>query len=282
MRLPIGTLIYPYPTLLKTLTHCVYYIELLAPILIILPFVSSKIRLTGLFLSFCLFVGIGSTIYVGLFYIIGIVSLVGFLPAACMNWFEIHFYKNKTLHTKLHISEKTNSTVDRALSTIKTYFIILIFSFCLLMNLGSIPQYPYAVHPNMIQGTKALRLEQNWGMFSPSILKDDGWFIYSGLTSSHQYIDIKNNANLVNFEKPSNIVEQFESDRWRKFQENYTFDNNNFMRNYYCKYLIKRWNKNHPENHILDLTIFFMKETSLPNYKTMPIKKTAVCNCNDK
>jgi hypothetical protein len=119
-------------------------------------------------------------------------------------------------------------------------------------------------------------------MFSPYILKDDGWFVYSGLNAQLKYIDIKHHIDSVSFKKPDIGVTEFESDRWRKFQENYTFNNNNYMRPFYCKYLINKWNKEHPDNHISDLTIFFMKETSLPNYQTMPITKTAVCNCLDK
>ena len=53
------------------------------------------------------------------------------------------------------------------------------------------------------------------------------------------------------------------------------------MRPFYCKYQLTNGIKEHPDNHISDLTIF-MKETSLPNYQTMPITKAIVCNCLDK
>jgi hypothetical protein len=126
------------------------------------------------------------------------------------------------------------------------------------------------------------RLEQNWGMFSPYILKDDGYFVYSGYDpNKHRYIDIKHNTDSVSFKKPDIVVNEYESDRWRKYAENYVFNNNNYMRPYFCKYLIKKWNKEHPKNYINDLTIFFMKEVSLPNYQTKPIEKLAVCNCQD-
>jgi hypothetical protein len=54
------------------------------------------------------------------------------------------------------------------------------------------------------------------------------------------------------------------------------------MRPYYCRYLINKWNREHPDKHVVDLSIFFMKEISLPNYKTKPLEKLAVCNCQDK
>jgi len=282
IRMPFGSFIYQYPDFLKVLTHSVFYIELLAPILIIFPFVSTKIRLIGIISIVFLFIGIAFTLYIGLFYIIGITSLIGLLPSSVMDWFESHFYKNKTEFDSSQLQENNSSILVKTLFTLKNYFIIIVISFCLMMNLGSIKKFPYALDPAIVNYGKVLRLEQNWGMFSPSILKDDGWFVYSGFNHKHKYIDIKNNVDSVSFIKPENGVSEFESDRWRKFQENYTFNNNNYMRPYYCKYLINKWNKEHPDNYITDLTIFFMKETSLPNYKTKPIEKMAVCNCQDK
>lgn len=282
IRMPVGSFIYQYPDLLTVLTHSVFYIELLAPILIILPFVSPKIRLIGIISIVFLFIGIALTLYVGLFYIIGIVSVIGLLPSSVMNWFESHFYKNKTPFDSSQIQEVNSSILVNILFTLKNYFIIIVISFCLMMNLGSVKKFPFALDPEIVSYGKVLRLEQNWGMFSPSILKDDGWFVYSGFNNKEKYIDIKHNVDSVSFKKPKYGVNEFESDRWRKFQENYTFNNNNYMRPFYCKYLMNKWNKEHPDNYISDLTIFFMKETSLPNYQTKPIVKTAVCNCSDK
>lgn len=281
IRMPFGTFIYQFPILLKALTFIVFYIELLAPILLILPFVNYKVRLVGLIAYTCLFIGIASSLYVGLFYIIGLTSLIGVLPSSIMDKFEKHFYKNKTIYNGYEQDCKLTSLAT-VLYAAKNYLIIAIASFCLLMNLGSVKKFPYALNPEIVYYGKILRLEQNWGMFSPYILKDDGWFVYSALTKNHQYIDIKNNRDSVSFQKPNPVVCEFESDRWRKFQENYTFNNNNYMRPFYCKYLLNKWNKEHPDKHIIDLTIFFMKETSLPDYKTAPITKTASCYCTDK
>lgn len=280
IRMPGGTLLYQFPLIMKLLTFVVFYIELLAPILLLLPFVTSKVRLLGIMAYVFLFIGIASTVYVGLFYIIGIVSLIGLVPSSVMDKFENRYYKNNTLYEKIEHVPNT-SFIVAVIQISRNYFVVFVTLFCLMMNLGSVKKFPYALDPVIVHYGKALRLEQNWGMFSPYILKDDGWFVYSALRKDHKYIDIKNNTDTVNYSKPKYGVCEFESDRWRKFQENYTFNNNNYMRPFYCKYLLNKWNKEHPDQHILDLTIFFMKETSLPDYKTEPIVKTAVCNCTE-
>lgn len=281
IRMPGGSVLYQFPVIMKLLTYVVFYIELLAPILLILPFVPSKIRLIGIISYLCLFIGIASTVYVGLFYIIGITSLIGLLPSSVIDWFEKRFYKSNTQYEETEYTPNT-SFIVAVIQISKNYFVIFVAIFCLMMNLGSVKKFPYALDSDIVYYGKALRLEQNWGMFAPYILKDDGWFVYSALRNDRKYIDIKNNTDTVSFNKPKYPVCEFESDRWRKFQENYTFNNNNYMRPFYCKYLLNKWNKEHPNEHILDLTIFFMKETSLPDYKTAPIIKTAVCNCTEK
>ncbi|MES2133622.1 MAG: hypothetical protein V4506_14835 [Bacteroidota bacterium] len=280
LRLPLGTLLYHFPLVMKGLTRMVYYLELVAPVLIILPFINYRVRLVGIIAIALLHIGIAGTLYVGLFYIIGLVTLIGLLPEALMNKYEAKF-----IRTVIIVKEKsmpTGSFIVETFLALKNGFIILIICYCLLLNLGNVKKFPYVLDPQLIKFGNTLRLEQSWGMFSPSVYKDDGFYVYSGYTSTGKYIDIKRHGQPISFNKPANIVSEFESDRWRKFGENYLFNNNNYMRPYFCKYLLRNWNNKHPENHISDLTIFFMKEESLPDYKTKPLEKTALCNCQDK
>lgn len=282
IRLPLGTIIYQYPGLLKILTYLVYYIELIPPLLFVLPFLSPKIRLIGVVSIAALHLGIASTLYVGLFYSIGLTTLIGMLPSTVMDWFEKKFYKNRTEY--IEISEPANQLTQKSISKfLKNALVSLIIIYCLMANLGSVRKFPFVLDEPLITFGHALRLEQNWGMFAPYILKDDGFYIYAGHTvKDYKYIDIARGGKPVSYEKPKSIVSEFESDRWRKLAENYTFNTNNHIRPYLCKYLLRKWNEDHPENKIQDLTIFFMKERTLPNYKTEPLQKNPHCQCYDK
>ena len=280
LRLPLGTLLYHFPLVMQGLTRMVYYLELIAPILIMLPFINYRVRLTGIIAIALLHIGIAGTLYVGLFYIIGLVTLIGLLPETLMDKFEAKFIRTAVIVKEQTI--RTGSFIVETSLALKNGFIILIICYCLLLNLGNVKKFPYVLDPQLIKFGNTLRLEQSWGMFSPSVYKDDGFYVYNGYTSAGKYIDIKRNGQPTNYSKPANIVSEFESDRWRKFGENYLFNNNNYMRPYFCKYLLNNWNKKHPENHISDLTIFFMKEESLPDYQTKPLEKSALCNCQDK
>jgi len=75
-------------------------------------------------------------------------------------------------------------------------------------------------------------------------------------------------------------VSLFKNDRWRKYSENYLFATNAYMRPYYCFYLLRRWNEDHPpQAQINELSVIYMKETSLPNYQTAPIQREVLCHC---
>lgn len=280
LRLPLGTLLYQFPGLMKVLTPGVYYLELLAPLLIVLPVTNYRIRLAGVIAIGLLHIGIAGTLYVGLFYIIGLVTLLGMLPSAWMDRLDARLgIRRQAIEEE---AEPPAGFIRETFTALLNTLIILIVCYCLVLNLGNVKKFPYVLDPSLVKFGNALRLEQSWGMFSPSVYKDDGFYIYSGYTKTGHYIDLKRDGQPLSYSKPNSIVSEFESDRWRKFGENYLFNNNNYMRPYFCKYLIRSWNRQHPEDPVTDLSILFMKEESLPNYQTKPLEKNALCNCQDQ
>lgn len=279
LRMPLGTYLYQFPQVMKVLTFIVFYIELIAPFFLVLPFMPWWVRFTGVVSLFLLHLGIVSTLYVGLFYAIGISTLIGMLPGNVMDWFERKCYKNKTKFQLIDGPEQSRLYI--MFNYIRNGFFVVLIAYCLMINFGALRWFPYMLDQSVVKFGNILRLEQHWGMFSPFILKDDGFYIYEGYTKSGEKLDIKHNTPDVVYTKPSHLVTEYESDRWRKFSENYVFNNNNFMRPYYCDYLLKKWNKEHPDKPISELTIYFMKEVSLPDYQIKPLEKKAVCNCHD-
>jgi hypothetical protein len=126
------------------------------------------------------------------------------------------------------------------------------------------------------------RVDQYWGMFAPSVFKDDGWFVMLGKTVNGQEIDIKNPGSTVNYDKPAVVAEFFPDDRWRKYHENILFVNNNHYRLYYCAYLTNEWNRRQkdPGERIPNLSIIYMKEVTQPAYQVSPPVKELLFECN--
>jgi hypothetical protein len=126
------------------------------------------------------------------------------------------------------------------------------------------------------------RVDQYWGMFAPSVFKDDGWFVMLGKTVNGQEVDIKNPGKPVTYDKPLVVADFFPDDRWRKYHENMLFVNNHHYRLYYCAYLTNEWNRRQkdPENRIPNLQIIYMKEVTQPDYQVVAPVKEVLFDCN--
>jgi hypothetical protein len=266
---------------MKLLTYFVYYaLEIVAPILVLMP--SQKLRTIGMIGILLLHVGIVMTLYVGLFYIIGITSALGLLPSSFMDWIDAKLKRPKPVLSDSYYKLKDKTARKKPLLLLRNSFLIFVIVLSLLMSFSNCKWFPYRMNYNMLYVTNALKLEQYWGMFSPYIYKMDGWYIYRGFKEDNTVWDIYNNKRGTDTLKPVHIDKMYPSDRWRKFAENYQRDNYNFMRPYYCQYVLKKWNEAHPENKIAGLNILFLEEETLPDYKTKPIRQKNVCLCYEQ
>ncbi|MEO6304215.1 MAG: HTTM domain-containing protein, partial [Bacteroidia bacterium] len=240
LRLPLGDLLYQFPSLMKLFTWFVFYIELAIPILVLWPAKKGNLRLIAFALIIFLHIGIGLTLYVGLFYIINIVTGVGLLPKKFIDKLET---KLKFKKTTIVLSLKKTSFF-RYISNGICIFVIII---SLIINLSAVNWFNYELKKEIWYPVNTFRLDQYWGMFSPNVLKKDGWFVYHGMDSIGRQWDLYRNNEYVDYKKPEHIVKMYKSDRWRKLAENMQNDNYTFLRPQYCRYIIKQWNKKHPQ-----------------------------------
>lgn len=276
LKVGAGDWLYQYPTLMKILTFIVYYyFELIAPLLILMPVRNNLFRGIGIISIVLLHAGIASTLYVGLFFVIGAITSLGLLPSGVMDKIDNSILKTKQILSPTLFEFKYSN----ALKVIACLFLTLTFGYCFTANLSNIPAFKYQLSGSTLYYNNLFKLDQYWGMFSPAIYKTDGWYIYRGIKSNDSIWDIYNNKPGLDLTKPKDIDKMYPTDRWRKFAENYEKNDFNFMRPYYCKYLIKEWNKKHPDNRIEGLNIIFLAEESLPDYKTKPIKQQNTCLC---
>lgn len=274
IRLPFGDLLIHYPTLLKLLTVLVYGIELLVPLLILWPQKKGNLRLIAFVLLCVLHLGIGLNLFVGLFFMIGIASALALLPSILLDKLETKFKKRSSF---TQIAEQVTPTSKFRI--LKVFFFGVIIYLCLMLNIGSLPYNPYHLRSELMYPVNLLRLNQNWSMFAPGVLRKDGWFVFYGRDSIGRQWDLRLDQDYVDFNKPAHIVSMYKNDRWRKLAENMQNNNYTFLRPLYCKYMLKQWNLRHPEKKLVSLDLYFMEKTNLANYKqTAPFKKL-YCSC---
>ncbi len=288
--LPIGQMIYPYETLLKILTAVTYYLEWLFPFVLFLPFYNQFFR-TLFFLVFTGFhLGIFLTMSVGLFPLISFMAMFGLLPFAVMqrlhdvlkvirsnvkDFFKriLSLFREKAVAFDYHGPALPKEGLFR--KVIVGFFMIYV----LLWNFHTTGKLQGFDEAYQIVGN-FFKVSQFWGMFAPSVFKDDGWLVLHGKTQKEEDIDLNNAGSLLSFEKPRYVAGTYKNDRWRKYTENIIFVSNSHYRLYYCHYMMKQWNKEMPESEsIRQLDVYYMKEISLPDYQQPVATKELLCYC---
>jgi len=295
--MPMGKLLYPYPLLLQYLTHFTFYTELLLPLVLFIPVYTTFFRLlfVGIIASF--HVGISLTLFVGLFYLINFASLAGLLPANAMDWIERKvkplynriYWRLKELHWRLpnpapvSVQIKVNRPqwfTPEWKILLRETIVLFFLAYTLWWNLDVAVFKGKSMSPgNRWVGT-LLRTDQYWGMFAPAVFKDDGWYILAGTTSKNRLLDLNRQGKEVTDTKPASVMALFKNDRWRKYSENYLFVHNEFMRPYYCHYLLRRWNEDHSQEPVTYLEVIYMKEITLPDYQESPPQREVLCACS--
>lgn len=300
---PFGKFLYQYPTLLKYLTLSTFYLELITPFLLFVPFRTPLFRLFFilLFAGFHLFISI--TLFVGLFYLIGLITLIGLLPEFVMNRIEnktkkirlfFHsIFKKFSVLLSSRISLRLQSNIS--LSELAQYqikllyagILIFIMAFNLLWCAGHIPSSKLKVNDRFLWLAYSFRFDQEWGMFAPRVYKNDGWYIYEAelesndsADSTKKLIDLNRDGNAIDYKKPNNIIGLYQDDRWRKFGELWQYQSDKVKKEF-CRYLKNKWNSEHPERRISTLKIIYMLEVSLPDYKSNTPERTIQCDCEN-
>ena len=294
--MPAGKLIYPYPELLRFLTLGTWYTELLLPFLLLIPFYNNIFRLIVIGVLFGFHLGISLTLFVGLFYLINIASIVGLLPTKAMDWIEQRFLSSfrrpltgqfqrifkgfkspATLQVQFSLQRPLLSRPQ--LRYLRETFVSLVLLYCIWWNISGTELRVPAMPPSATWFGNLLRVDQRWGMFAPAVFKDDGWYVLEGHTASGQLIDLNQEGKAADYAKPASVMSMFKNDRWRKYSENYLFVHHAFLRPYYCNYLVRRWNEAHPQNPVKELQVVYMKEYTLPDYQPVVPKREVLCTC---
>lgn len=270
LRLPVGDWLYAHPNTLPFLTKLIYYSEILIPLLILFPTKNKWVKLASFGILTAMHIGIGSSLYVGLFYIINIVTALAILPTEFLDRFKILAISN---------IEKIKCKKSYILKYLSNSFATIIIALCIALNLSYMEWYGYALDKPVMVVVNTLRLNQFWGMFSPHIMKEDGWLLHEGYTEEGKLWDLYYDLPYIYSPKPEHLVKNFKSDRWRKLVENMMRKEYTFLRPRYCKYWLKKWNTEHPENQMESLDLVFFLEVNLPDFKTEPVARKKYCFC---
>jgi len=281
---PVGTWIYPYYDMLTYMTAGVYYLELVVPLLLIIPFYNAWIRILVILAIASLQFGIFLTMNAGLFSITSVVLMIGLLPTVFLDRFYITFYDSikswqGALHRfrlKFHLQVRKDIKPPRR-SRLAEGIVSLALVYVLGWNMLTIGKK--VIPDNLLWVGELFKLHQQWNMFSPSVYKDDGWFIYLGSKEDGTEVDLIMEGRPVSFDRPERMADRVKNDRWRKYGENIIQIANSHFRLYLCDYLLLEWNRRNPDEKVVHLQIIYMLERTLPDYQTEEISRESICYC---
>lgn len=297
---PIGKMLYPYPEVLKAITAFVFYLEFLGPFLFFIPFKSKYFRFAGVVLFIGFHLGIMATLFVGLFWIISTSALLGMLPGFAMDWVErktgllrnigYKSFRELNTFTSKHVTpyirlilnlDPIRTSTGRTVKDLALFGLIV---YCMFWNIGNMSGTTLGISRDAKWLGYIFRFDQNWGMFSPGVFKDDGWYVLEGLrkdtaSAKDTLIDLYRGGKVVDYKKPERVVSLFKNDRWRKYSENYLFVSHSYIRPYYCNYMTRIWNENNENKKIKKLRVVYMKEVSAPDYKPITPTREVLCEC---
>jgi uncharacterized membrane protein YphA (DoxX/SURF4 family) len=281
MAYPLSKLLYPYPKLLQFLTFGTIYLELFAPLLLLIPYKPRFFKSVFVIGLTLLHIGIGLTMQVGYFFIISIVAMVGIWPMTFVRPFER--LANRLAHSNavkiLAWIKNSRPTDTIKLSRFNRSVIVSAIALSLVWNIGNISFMPQYIKKTVIPVAKATGLTQNWGMFAPTVYKADGWYVYEALTTEGDTIDILKPSADMTYEKPKWPVYQYPNAKWRKLGENLIQTKNKEFRTPFCRYLLTRHNALYPDQQIWKLNVVYFMEESLPNYEVGEIERGDICSC---
>ncbi|TGE23172.1 hypothetical protein E5K02_22560 [Hymenobacter metallicola] len=300
--MPGGRLLYPYASLLQGLTFATYYTELLLPFLLFIPFRVTWWRLLFVGVMYAFHLGISLTLFVGLFFLINMASVLGLLPPVAMNWLDRNLHTGaqrwrpwateqlarvrphlRRLQLPLRLSVEHNLPLTEGrrflLRNVRNAAVAVVLGYVVWWNLDSVNNPSLYMSQPLRWFGYLFRVDQHWGMFAPAVFKDDGWYILDGTTTAGQHLDLYRDGQPVTYAKPASVMALHKNDRWRKYSENYLFVSNEYMRPYYCNYLLRIWHENPTHPPLRRLEVVYMKEISLPNYQVPKPTREVLCIC---
>lgn len=164
--------------------------------------------------------------------------------------------------------EKVNLTDSSFKKSAALFFVILVFAW----NVEGITESRYfRMDSPWNKIVFSLQLNQQWNMFAPRPMRDDGWWVAEGSLKDGSHFDILNNT-VVNFRKNENVQDTYPTSQWRKFFVNLHFDNDQTVKLWFGKYLCRRWNESHSgDRSLLNYTLYFVRERTPPPGEAIPI-----------
>ncbi|MFP6668305.1 MAG: hypothetical protein VB876_13380, partial [Pirellulales bacterium] len=225
--------------LMWTLSHGSLWLELLGPLVVLVPWWKTKIRLLVIAAFWLLHLGIELTMYVGMFSYISMTAWLLFLPRE----FWRGLMRQRNLETAGQPAACTPLTLNLSCAVILALVVALnVFS---VLNRSSKMKMPEPLR----RFHQVTMMRQSWSMFADRI-ETRSWLIADAELEDGSRVDLLRGGRPVNRTWPDQVAELHKNHRWRKFAANLAMLDSVRLEPFfqpYADYLFRQWNQEHRE-----------------------------------
>jgi hypothetical protein len=247
---PIGVAVREHAGLLRAATRATLALELVGPFLLFAP--RAWLRTAAVLAFGALHLGIALSYTLGIFPWVDLVVLLPFLPPAVWD--------------RLAGRRPTGARAPgpSGLGRLGGVIAVAALAYVLAVNVDSVR--PLGLPAPLTAAGNALRLQQQWRMFTPDGPRRDGWFVIPGALADGTVVDLGPHGPTLSWEKPARISAANRPFRWAiylwQISDPYT---NHLLRRRFAEWTCRTWNAAHPpERRLLALEIHFQHEETLP------------------
>jgi HEAT repeat protein len=231
----------------------------MGPVLVLVPIWTSRFRTLAVVIFLLMHAGFAACLELGIFPYVCMVAWLALLPGGI--W-------DRCFGAVAVDPAKEAAGPPRWIRRVLDAFCAATLVYVLLWNFSSLnPARFSGCLPTSIRWIgHRFFLAQNWNMFAPRPLTDDGWFVIHGELRSGTRVDLLHPGKAPSWAKPALASATFKNDRWREYLLKLWSLEHAALRVSYAHYLQRVWNKKHKPTEQLDwLRMYYMLEpTGMP------------------
>lgn len=294
---PLGRwIVHTFPLgVLKVMTWATMLFEGIGPCLALSPIATERIRLLLVPAFFLFHFGlIGTLMDVGPIVSSSAMLWLAFLPTLfwekAARWWQhlpASSVKTKLEQAREQLIRWRNQRIVRRLekgeglpelkpTLIAQVCAALTIAYILLWNLRGVDGRRFAFFsPQYDWIANLVRLDQNWGMFAPYPMIEDGWFIMPAELADGSMVDLLRQGAPLTWEKPSPVTAMYYNERQRKHMMNLWPRSYSWQRPYYFLYRKHLWEQQHPEpeKQIRSMSLYYMLHITPPPGGQQPVPR---------
>lgn len=234
------------PDVSRALTRAAYGIELLLPVLLLVPLRARLCRAMALVIGIPFHLALGATLHLGLFPLTDVVALLPFLPSVLWG----------ASAAPVAAARRTGAAA-KALWAGCGCVIIALTAWLCLRSVCPVPRPPAPLR----WLSMALYLDQKWSMFAPFPMIYGGWYEVTGKAPDGTRV------NLLHPERAPDLVTRppdrpwyYRNQRWVKYMLNMSRrKKDNPQAVAFAEYLCRRWTQALPGRQLESVSVYFVR-----------------------